>query len=274
MHPAASAATRRAWRAAPPDPSVSSLGRCADGTRLVPTTAGAAAATARAASEARLRRIADRSEDRQLAADVFGAAVRAVRLIAVSHELLEVRLARHAHVLVDRHRLVSVSPPDTIALPGIRYGTGAKRCSTTSPSSAPAAEPARRSPHACASAASSSARPEPTSSSSASRTRAIADVAALDRAGPVGRARQRHDAARRARPARAALQRPSAPDARQEPRPRAAGRCIRRRHGETDEARDARHVARETLGLQPFDARRRARGRSTTRAPSSRRTTS
>ena len=49
------------------------------------------------------------------AADVRGAAVGAVRLLAVSHELLEVRLAGHAHVLVDRHRLVSLTARATIA---------------------------------------------------------------------------------------------------------------------------------------------------------------
>ena len=60
---------------------------------------------------------------------------------------------------------------------------------------------------------------------------AIADVAASIDPGPWVGARERDDAARRARSARAPLQRPSAPDARQEPRPGAARRRVRRRDG-------------------------------------------
>ena len=70
--------------------------------------------------------------------------------LAVPDELLEVRLALHARVLVDRHRLVSLTSRDTLAMPGIRYGTGAAmidRASTSSArgasGSAVAAPPAR-----------------------------------------------------------------------------------------------------------------------------------
>jgi hypothetical protein len=42
-------------------------------------------------------------EDRELLANVGGAAIGAVGLLAVSDELLEMRLALHADVLVDRH---------------------------------------------------------------------------------------------------------------------------------------------------------------------------
>ena len=46
-----------------------------------------------------------RCEDGELLAHVLGAAVRTVRLLAVPDELLEVRLALHADVFVDRHRV-------------------------------------------------------------------------------------------------------------------------------------------------------------------------
>jgi hypothetical protein len=70
---------------------------------LVATAAGAAAATAGAAAEARLRSLAVRGEDRELPPHFRGTALGAVRLLAVADELLEVLLARHADVLVDRH---------------------------------------------------------------------------------------------------------------------------------------------------------------------------
>src|SRR5919206_1841811 len=44
-------------------------------------------------------------EDGELPPHVRGAAVRAVRLLAVADELLEVRLALHADVFVERHRV-------------------------------------------------------------------------------------------------------------------------------------------------------------------------
>ena len=213
------------------------------------------------------------AEDRQLAADIRVAAVRAVGLLAVPDELLEVRLAAHAHVLVDRHRLVSLTPRDTIAVPGIRYGTGAanvrhhhrhrrRRQGRLGDQRSPprarhrAARGRRR------------ARP-PLRPGHGDRGRGR-----VDRAGPVGGARQRHDAARRARPARPALQRPSAPDARQGPRPRAAGRRVRRRDGG-----DGRRRASARRGSRRRSASSRSRSpttreRSTTRAPSSPRTTS
>ncbi len=71
-------------------------------------TAGAAAATPATwcgrRPDARLGRAAVGRKDRELLADVAGAALRAVRLTSVADELLKVRLAFHADVLVDRHR--------------------------------------------------------------------------------------------------------------------------------------------------------------------------
>src|SRR4051794_40002100 len=65
---------------------------------------GTAATTART-SVGRLIGGAVPGEDRELLAHVRRRAVRAVRLLAASDELLEVRLALHADVLVDRHRV-------------------------------------------------------------------------------------------------------------------------------------------------------------------------
>src|SRR5215831_15552743 len=70
---------------------------------LVAAAAGAAAAASAAPPEARLRSLAVRCEDRELPLHLRGPALGAVRLLAVPHELLEVLLARHADVLVDRH---------------------------------------------------------------------------------------------------------------------------------------------------------------------------
>src|SRR5690348_7517574 len=62
------------------------------------------AATAAAAAEARfLLPGAVSREDGELLPHVQGAAVRAVWVVTVPDELLEVRLALHAHVLVDGH---------------------------------------------------------------------------------------------------------------------------------------------------------------------------
>ena len=85
--------------------------------------------------------------------------------------------------------------PCTLQLPGIRYGTGATSVREASTSSGPAAS-ARPSPLACASEASAWAATA-TSCSSACRTASIADVAADDRARPVGRARLGRHAPRR-----------------------------------------------------------------------------
>src|SRR5439155_4462181 len=74
------------------------------------TTAAAATAAAHRASEGRLLARPDRREDGELAPHVDGAAVGAGRLLAVSDELLEVRLALHADVLVDRHRRTLTEP--------------------------------------------------------------------------------------------------------------------------------------------------------------------
>src|SRR5581483_692356 len=72
----------------------------------VAAAAGAAAAAAarRGLAEARRRVGAVRREHGELLLDLRAAAVRAVGLLAVPDELLEVRLALHADVLVDRHR--------------------------------------------------------------------------------------------------------------------------------------------------------------------------
>ena len=74
---------------------------------LVAAAAGAAAAAAPAAGwagEARLRRRSDNGEARELLQHLCGAALRTGDgLIARADELLEVRLALHARVLVDRH---------------------------------------------------------------------------------------------------------------------------------------------------------------------------
>jgi hypothetical protein len=65
--------------------------------------AAAAAAAAHRAAEGGLLAGADGGEDRELAPHVRSAAVRTRRLLAVADELLEVRLALHADVFVDRH---------------------------------------------------------------------------------------------------------------------------------------------------------------------------
>jgi len=63
-----------------------------------------AAPAARRPGEARLRRRADDSEARELLQHLRGTTLRTVdRLVARADELLEVRLALHARVLVDRH---------------------------------------------------------------------------------------------------------------------------------------------------------------------------
>src|SRR5215475_13275233 len=76
-------------------------------------TAPAAATASRTRAEARLLGGAVSGEHGELLAHVRGAAVRAVRVVTVPDELLEMRLALHAHVLVNRHRRGSVgSVPD------------------------------------------------------------------------------------------------------------------------------------------------------------------
>src|SRR5436190_2921683 len=72
------------------------------------TTAPAATTASRTRAEARLLGGAVSGEHGELLAHVRGAAVRAVGVVTVPDELLEVRLALHAHVLVDRHRRGSV----------------------------------------------------------------------------------------------------------------------------------------------------------------------
>src|SRR6266540_1226216 len=65
--------------------------------------AAAGAAAAATAEGGRAALDAVRGKDGELLADVPGAAVRAVRLLAHRHELLVVGLALHADELVDRH---------------------------------------------------------------------------------------------------------------------------------------------------------------------------
>jgi hypothetical protein len=79
--------------------------------RLVAAAAGAAAATAAGGrrSEARLVAAAVRREDGELLPHVGGAAVGAIRIGAPANELLEMRLALHADVLVDGHAKSLVS---------------------------------------------------------------------------------------------------------------------------------------------------------------------
>ena len=68
-------------------------------------TAAAAASAAAGRAEARLRGFRPGGEDRELPQDPRGAAIGARRILVAADELLEMRLAGHAHVLVDRHLL-------------------------------------------------------------------------------------------------------------------------------------------------------------------------
>src|SRR5207247_8832604 len=70
--------------------------------------ATAPAATAAASAEAGLLGGAVSREHGELLAHVLGAAVRTVGVVSVPDELLEVRLALHADVLVDRQHLGSL----------------------------------------------------------------------------------------------------------------------------------------------------------------------
>src|SRR5919201_3542936 len=102
-----------------PTPKTTCVRPCASRQRVQPATwraktsssvscSAAATGTATAAtacSKGRLLGGAVRCEDRELLAHVRRAAVRAVGFLAVPDELLEVRLALHADVLVDRHRV-------------------------------------------------------------------------------------------------------------------------------------------------------------------------
>ena len=141
-----------------------------------------------------------------------------------------------------------------------------------SPSSAPGA-PAPRSPRACASAASPWAT---TASSPALRARPRDRRGrALDRAGPVGRARLRRDAARRARPAHAPLLGAPAADV----DARRAGRSSSTAPGARSPPRPTRRATRARSGSRRRSACARSSSpttaaRSTTPARRSRRTTS
>src|SRR5437764_8608292 len=78
------------------------------------TAATRSAATTAATTEcAGLPGGADHRERRELPGDLRPAAVRTGDLLVAPNELLEVRLALHAHVLVHRHRSGSLgAPPD------------------------------------------------------------------------------------------------------------------------------------------------------------------
>ena len=95
--------------AKPPSGQLDKAGRgkqaCGRMRVLVAAAAGAAAAAAarRGLPEARRRRGAVRREDRELLLHLRARAVGALRRLVPADELLEVRLALHAHVFVDRH---------------------------------------------------------------------------------------------------------------------------------------------------------------------------
>src|SRR5207245_1873144 len=96
---------------------------------LVTAAAAAAAAAAPAAGrgpEARLGRLRLRREDGELTDDLRRAAVRASGVLTCADELLEVALALHAHVLVDRHALsLSARARSLRARPADLHGAGA-----------------------------------------------------------------------------------------------------------------------------------------------------
>src|SRR5215211_7166566 len=103
---------RRTGLESPVPPAASGVGRAglcpaaADaGENVRSAAATRTAATTARGSEGRLVGGAVHREDRELLAHVRGGAVGAVRLLAVADELLEVRLALHADVFVDRHRV-------------------------------------------------------------------------------------------------------------------------------------------------------------------------
>src|SRR5207247_2004640 len=100
-----------------------------------PSEMAAAAASGPAVAEARLRGDARDSEGRELLEHVGRATVGADdRLLLAADELLEVRLALHARVLVDRHRPYATSPyqPRPLDFSGPRIA-----CATLMPSFTP-----------------------------------------------------------------------------------------------------------------------------------------
>src|SRR5947208_5321982 len=83
------------------------------------TAPAATTAARRHPAVARLLGGAVSREHGELPAHVRGLAIGAVDRLAVADELLEVRLALHAHVLVDRHRRESLgTDPDTCSQAG------------------------------------------------------------------------------------------------------------------------------------------------------------
>ena len=164
---------------------------------------------------------------------------------------------------LERRRLAE---PARLRLPGIRYGTGAmviesvhvigsrpRRLGGCRPAARARRRPARGRRRA---------RPALRAGPRDRRGRAGR------RAGPVGRAHERRHAARRARPARAALRRPPAPDLHARAWPRAARRRLG--GGDRRERRGARGrlLARRDARPRAVRARRRRPRRSTTRARS------
>jgi hypothetical protein len=115
-------------------PAGADCGQCA---RSVPAATASTTTTASGRHRSAVTRLlggAVSREHGELLADVRGVAVGAADRFPVPDELLEMRLALHADVLVDRHRCGSLGrDPDgwraeralDCKLPGIRYGTGA-----------------------------------------------------------------------------------------------------------------------------------------------------
>ena len=169
-----------------------------------------------------------------------------------------------------RQRLAGTTA--TLRLPGIRDGTGATN-DRESPRHRRARARRLGRERASARARRRAGRDEPELVLLCVPDRAIAEVAAAIEPGPVGRTRERRDAARRARPARAPLRPPSAADVHE------------RRGRSSSTARGRRSRPRPRMRAPPASgspdprpaavrARRRASAPPTTRAPRSPRTTS
>src|SRR5581483_571970 len=278
VHPATDAAY--AWRSSTRSTgSALTRSECTTRTRrtraacptLVAATAGAATAAPAPTADARRLGGAVDGEGRELPRHVRGGAVRARDLLVAADELLEVRLALHADVLVDRHRPESTSQPHgasgsstrplrTRPVPGTgRVLTGHVRRSTLTLGRGRTLGVHSRVPgiRYGAGAANDRANPRdrlgprrlgprrPPARAGRRRGRRRARPrpplrprrgdrrdGARHRAGAVGGARERRHPARRARPARAPLLRPPAHDLHAHGRPGSAqGGAARRRVG-------------------------------------------
>ena len=205
-------------------------------------------------------------EHGELPADVRGLAVRAIRIgLRNADELLEVRLAFHAHVLVDRHRTGSVvdppagteGPPRTLRSPCPVSATELERdenrkrsCDRLRPRRLGRLRSARRARRRAArgpSGARPALRPGRGDPRGGSGPRAWA----------VDRAHERRNSAVRARPAYAALQRPPAADFHARARARATRRGLGRRHRRVRRSARTRLRARHDPWPEAFRARRR-----------------